>query len=305
VAPLAPRRVGNDTTARLPESVLSVLRANRHHALLLPTAAWTGAFFIAPLALLLVYSFASMDIVTFHIHFGWTLSNYGQLGNSIYLGAILRSLALSVGATLACLVLAFPVAYTISQTHGRLQTLLLVAIMIPFWTSFLIRTYAWISLLSNGGPIESVLQTLGVLHGSLNVLYTWKSIAVGIVYGYLPLMIFPLYVALERIDPQLLEAAADLGAPGFRRLRRVTIPLAMPGIIAGCILVGVPATGEYVIPAILGGGKTLMYGNIVADQFLEVGAWTVGSALAVAFMVALTFVLIVARRGTARREALL
>ena len=150
-------------------------------------------------------------------------------------------------------------------------------------------------------------RRLGLLHGDdgLNLLYTPKGVAAGIVYSYLPLMILPLYVALERIDPRLIAAGRDLGAPPYRVIRRVVIPLSMPGIVAGCILVGVPATGEYVIPSILGGGKTLMFGNIVSNQFLDAGNIPFGSALAVSLMVGVTIIALVGRKWIAPREDIL
>jgi spermidine/putrescine transport system permease protein len=172
--------------------------------------------------------------------------------------------------------------------------------MVPFWTSFLVRTYAMTNLLAKGGPVDTVWGWLG--GDPLNVLYTPWAVGLGILYSYLPLMILPLYVALERIDPAVREAAADLGASGWRTLRRVVIPLARPGILAGCILVGVPATGEYVVPVILGGGKTLMYGNVVAEQFQTVGNYPFGAALSITLMAALTVVVLVLRRGASRGE---
>jgi spermidine/putrescine transport system permease protein len=252
---------------------------------------------------MIIYSLGQSDIVTLRVHWGWTFSNYSAIVNSIYLNSIVRSLTLSVSCTALCLLIGFPVAYYISRQPTRRQNLLLLAIMIPFWTSFLVRTYAWVNLLANKGLLQYIGQQLGIVHGDLNILYTKWSIGIGLVYSYLPLMIFPLYVALERIDPALPEAASDLGAGQYHVFRRVTVPLAMPGIIAGCIIVGIPATGEYVVPAILGGGKTLMFGNVVASQFFEVGNFPFGSALAVALMAAMTLLVIITRgRATALED---
>jgi spermidine/putrescine transport system permease protein len=273
-----------------------------HQALALPGLLWTLAFFLVPLAVMVVYSFGQIDIITFKTSFGWTLSNYRQLNNSIYLQTILRSLEMSIGATAACLVVGYPVAYTIARQRGRVQTLLLLGIMVPFWTSFVVRTYAWVNLLSADGLVTKLLRATGLESSSSQLIYTPTAVVIGIVYSYLPLMVLPLYVALERIDPQLKQAASDLGATGFGVFRRVIFPLSMPGVIAGCILVGVPATGEYVIPAILGGDRTLMYGNVVASQFLLVGDYPFGSALAVSLMCLVTVFLIVARSRLARAE---
>jgi ABC-type spermidine/putrescine transport system permease subunit I len=260
--------------------------------LVLPAFGWTAVFFLAPLILLIAYSFGRIDIITFTVSWGWTTHSYTQIFQSLYLSAIGRSLLLSVGATVACLIAGFPVAYYISLQRGPRQLFLLVAIIVPFWTSFLVRTYAMTNLLDYSWL------------GGGRVLDTPFAVGLGIFYTYLPLMILPLYVALERIDPALRESAADLGARPVRRLRRVIIPLAMPGIIAGCILVGIPSTGEYVIPSILGGGKVLMYGNIVADQFQSTGNYPFGSALAVSLMAVLTIVVLVVRRASANREAI-
>ncbi len=190
-------------------------------------------------------------------------------------------------------------------SSGRRQALLLLAVMIPFWTSFVVRTYGIYNVISYNGPLYQLLHGLGLVHGYIHLLFTPIGVGIGIVYTYLPLMILPLYVALERIDPAVLEAASDLGAPPYRVLRRITLPLAIPGIIAGCILVAIPATGEYVIPQILGGGKTLMFGNIVSDQFLSLGDYPFGAALAVALTVLLMILLIFLRSRSYKAEAAL
>lgn len=211
-----------------------------------------------------------------------------------------------MGATIACLLIGFPVAYTIARTPGRRQIVLLLAVMVPFWTSFVVRTYGIFNLIADHGPLARLLHALGLVSGDgLHLLFTPTGIGIGIVYSYLPLMILPLYVALERIDPALLDAASDLGASPARVLRRVILPLALPGIAAGCVLVGVPATGEYVIPQILGGGKTLMVGNVIADQFLSLGNYPFGSALAIVLtaIVMLALLVLRSRAGDADAEA--
>ena len=269
--------------------------------LAVPSFGWTLLFFLVPLGFLFAYSLGEIDIITFQVHWGWTLDNYAGVFDQLYLTAIRHSVLLSVGATAGALVIGFPIAYYISLQRGRRQLLLLLAVMVPFWTSFLVRTYAMTNLLGNGGPVATVWGWFG--GGDLNLLYTPTAILLGILYSYLPLMVLPLFVALERIEPAVRDAAADLGASGWRTLRRVIVPLAMPGIVAGCILVGVPATGEYVVPAILGGGKTLMYGNVVADQFQTVGDYPFGAALSMTLMAVLTVTVLVLRRAGARAEA--
>ena len=237
------------------------------------------------------------------MEFGWTLSNYSDIFQKLYLEPVLRSFAVSAASTLACLVIGFPVAFTIARARGRRQGLLLLGVMIPFWTSFVVRTYGIYNVISNNGPIYHLLHALGLVHGYIHVLFTPLGVGLGIVYTYIPLMILPLYVALERIDPALLEAASDLGARPFNVLRKVILPLAVPGIIAGCILVAIPATGEYVVPQILGGGKTLMFGNVVSDQFLSLGDYPFGAALAIALTVVLLAVLVFLRSRSYKAEA--
>jgi ABC-type spermidine/putrescine transport system permease subunit I len=275
-------------------------RASRH-LLLLPTALVVLACFVVPLVLTGAYSLGTSDLVTFQTRFGLSLDNYASLRQAVYLDAIVRSLVLSATATAVCVVIAIPLAFFIVEQRPKLQMLLLLAVIVPFWTSFLIRTYAWVNILQNGGPLESLLHRLGLVDGPLNVLYSPTAIGVGIVFSYLPLMVLPIYVALERRDPAVLEAAADLGSHGAGLVWHVVIPLARTGIIAGCILVGIPATGEFVIPAILGGGKTLMLGNVIGTQFLETGNLALGSAMAMSLLglvVLLLAVIPLFRRGT-------
>jgi spermidine/putrescine transport system permease protein len=299
--------VGTSIRSEAPAPALRSLRARRlrrasRHLLAVPSVGWTLLFFVAPLGLLFVYSFGSTNLITYQVDFGWTLSNYSGIFQSVYLEPILRSFALSAGATVACLVVGFPVAYTIARARGRRQALLLLLVMIPFWTSFVVRTYGIYNVIADNGPLDHLLRSLGLVHGYIHVLFTPIGVGIGIVYTYLPLMILPLFVALERIDPALLEAASDLGAPPSRAFRRVILPLAVPGIIAGCILVAIPATGEYVIPQILGGGTTLMFGNVVSDQFLSLGNYPFGAALAIAITVVLMILLTVMRSRTYRAE---
>jgi spermidine/putrescine transport system permease protein len=288
---------------RLRAGAHAVLAATGRNALALPSVLWTALFFLAPLGLLILYSFGTTNLLTYAVGFGWTTSNYTGIFNSLYLDTILRSFALSAGATIGCLLLGFPVAYTIARARGRRQVMLLLAVMVPFWTSFVVRTYGVFNVISDNGPIYQLLHALGLVHHYIHLLFTPIGVAIGIVYTYMPLMILPLYVALERIDPALLDAAHDLGASPLRSLRRVVLPLAMPGVVAGCVLVGIPATGEYVIPQILGGGRTLMYGNVVSDQFLDIGDYPFGAALAVSLMVVLICVLMLARWRSYRAEA--
>jgi ABC-type spermidine/putrescine transport system permease subunit I len=270
-------------------------------ALLAPTLAITLVCFVVPLGLIALYSFGSVNQVDFNVFFGWTTGNYRAFTSSLYLHTLARSVVLSLSTTLACAVIGFTFAYFISRQSPRAQRLLLVAVIVPFWTSFIVRTYSWVDLLQNLGPIDRFARALG-LHGHIDILYTQYSIGIGILYSYLPLMILPIYVSLERIDASIYDAAADLGATPWRQFRRVVLPLAMPGVVAGSIIVGIPALGEYVIPEILGGGKTLMLGNILADQFQNTGNYPFGSALAVTLMGILLILLFIMRRRQPLQE---
>ncbi len=257
-------------------------------------------FFLAPLALVAVHSVGQVSLVTFQMRFGWTLQNYRDIGDPLYLHTLLRSLVLAASTTLLCAVAGFPLAYFASRQSERWQRLILLLVIVPFWTSFVVRTYSLVYLLENGGPLDAFARRIGLVSGHINFLYTPGSIAVGMVYSYLPLMILPIYVALDRVDPAVLEAGSDLGGSSASMFRRVVLPLAMPGLVAGATLVGISATGEYVIPEILGGGKTLMLGNIVADQFLNVGNYPFGSAIAMTLLAVLAIALVAA--GQTRRS---
>jgi len=279
--------------------MLSQRRDRLLHGLLgLPTVLYVATFFVLPLLVIVVYSFARVSLVTFDVSYDWNLANYRQIHDPLYFDTLVRSIELSIGATVGCLLLGFPLAYFISRQPPSTQKLLLVFVIVPFWTSFIVRTYAIVNLLEGHGPLDDLLRRLHLASGPLQVLYTPRAIAIGIIYSYLPLMVLPIYVALERIDEELLAAAADLGSSPRRVFRRVTLPLAMPGIAVGCVIVGIPALGEYVIPEILGGGKTLMLGNVITDQFLSVGNTPFGSAIAVVLMALMAVALIATRRFT-------
>jgi spermidine/putrescine transport system permease protein len=269
--------------------------------LAVPTIGWVALFFAVPLGLVLMYSFATVSLVTFNTSFGWTASNYSQILNHLYLDTLIRSVLLSLSATAGCLLLGFPLAYFISRQTPRRQRFLLVLVIVPFWTSFIVRTYAMENLLGPGGPVDHMARLLGFSRG-LVLLDTPTAIGIGILYAYLPLMVLPIYVSLERIDAALLDAAWDLGARPRRAFWRVTVPLAAPGILVGCVIVGIPAMGEFVIPEVMGGGKTLMLGNVISEQFLSVGDTPFGSAIAVVLMVAMAVALFGLRRARKLEE---
>jgi putrescine transport system permease protein len=209
-------------------------------------------------------------------------SNYSFLfTDSLYVSSYLYSLKVAAVSTVFCLLLGYPMAYAIARSTETSRNALLMSIVLPFWTSFLLRVYAWIGLLKSNGVINNVLLSLGIIHEPITMLQTDFAVYVGIVYSYLPFMILPLYANLEKHDVTLLEAAADLGAHPITAFRRITLPQSMPGIIAGSLLVFIPAVGEYVIPSLLGRTDQLMIGRVLSDEFFENRDWPVASAVAI------------------------
>ena len=262
--------------------------------LLLPAGAWYAVFFLAPLLYMVVVSFGESPGYGGPPQLGFHLDSYQLIAKPLYLRVFLGTLQMALLGTVACLAVGYPLAYFLATRATMRKTTLLLMIIVPFWTSFLIRTYAWETILDPEGVLSHALQALGLLHGSLNVLYTRTAIFIGILYNYLPLMIFPLYVALERLDKRLVEASKDLGAGRLATFWRVTLPLTLPGVMTGCLLVFIPLTGEYLIPAILGGSKNLFLGNLIGEQFTGAGAssdWPFGAALGVVvILILLVFV---------------
>jgi spermidine/putrescine transport system permease protein len=264
----------------------------------LPSFSWTLVFFLVPIGLLLAYSFGQIDIITFKVQWGWTFGNYGDVFDPLYLKTIGRSLLLALAGTVGALILGFPMAYYISLQSGRRQLVLLLAVMVPFWTSFLVRTYAMTNLLAKGGPVDTVWGWLG--GDPLNVLYTPWAVGLGILYSYLPLMILPLYAAIERLPRDLGEAAQDLGASRVRQFFTVTLPLTRTGVAAGCIFVFVPSLGNFLVPDLLGGGRRQMVGNLIQVQFLKARDWPFGATLALAVILLMAVVLVIQARLASR-----
>jgi len=219
----------------------------------------------------------------------------------LYISAYLYSLKVAAVSTLWCLLIGYPMTYAIARSTIVWRNLLLMLIVLPFWTSFLLRVYAWIGLLKNNGVINNVLLALGVIHEPLTLMQTDFAVYVGIVYSYLPFMILPLYANLEKHDPTLLEAAADLGARPWRAFVRVTLPLSIPGIVAGSLLVFIPAVGEYVIPSLLGRTDQLMIGRVLSDEFFANRDWPVASAVAILMLILLVVPIMLFQR-VQRRE---
>ena len=248
-----------------------------------PAWLWMTLFFLLPLGIVLAYSFLSKGDYG-GVAAPLTFGNYRRFFDAIYLRILVRTFVMAGVTTALCLALGYPLAYYIAFHGGRWKSALLFLVVLPFWTSFLVRTYAWIFLLRDTGLINTVLIRLGWIRVPLPLLYNDGAVLVGLVYGFLPLMVLPLYASIERLDKTLLEAAADLGAPPAARLARVTVPLTLPGIYAGCVLVFVSALGAYITPDLLGGGKSILIGNLVQNQFTTARDWPFGSAVSLLLM---------------------
>jgi len=247
---------------------------------------------------MLVYSFAHRGTLG-GVVLGFTLENYAGVGDPVYLRIVWRSLVYAGITTAICLAAGYPVAYLIGRARPRRRSLLLMAVMVPFWTSFLIRTYAWVTILKSEGLLNALLVQLRLAEAPLPLLYTPGAVLVGLVYTFLPFMILPIYASVEKLDGALVEAALDLGARPLRVFARVVVPLTAPGIAAGVLLVFVPALGIYAVNDILGGGRVDMIGNIIENQFKgNARNWPFGAALGTALLVAFALVYAVVARRT-------
>ncbi|HVK01657.1 MAG TPA: ABC transporter permease [Gemmatimonadales bacterium] len=242
--------------------------------LLAPGTLWLLVFFLIPILIMLVYSVMPRGIYG-GVDPGFTLEHYRRFFDPLYLDILQRTFVWSAACTVICLGLGYPVAYVIARA-GRWKSFLLFLVVLPFWTSFLVRTFAMIFLLRDTGLINNWLVKLGV--DPIAMLYTPFAVMAGLVYGFLPFMILPIYASLEKLDFSLLEAAEVLGARPAERFRRVTLPLSMPGVVAGCLLVFIPALGSFLTSDLLGGAKEMMIGNLVQNQFSAARNWPFGSA---------------------------
>lgn len=249
---------------------------------LLPAWVWLLTLFAAPFLIVLAYSFLTRGAYG-GLGVPWTLENWVRLADPLYVAIVVRSFWMAAAATAICLVLAFPLALFLARARRR-RNLYLQLVILPFWTSFLLRLYAWLFLLRDTGLINTALEALHLIRTPLPLLYNDGAVLLGLVYGYLPFMVLPLYATLERLDPALVEAAADLGARPWATLATVLIPLAKPGIRAGCILVFIPCLGAYLTPDLLGGGRTVLIGNLVQNQFTTARDWPFGAAVSMALM---------------------
>lgn len=272
-------------------------KANKSASLLLtPGLLWLLLFIVAPIVIVVVVSFATRGAYGKTIY-DFTIGNYARAFTTLYLPAYWRTFWVALLTTLLCILVSYPVAYYLAlRASAKWKRILLVLTVVPFWTSFLIRTYAWMLLLRSEGVINTTLLHTGLIQEPLKLLYNDFAILIGQVYGELPFMILPLYVALERLDTRLLEAAQDLGANRFWTFMKVTLPLSRPGLLAGIVLVFIPSLGAFITPDLLGGAKSIMIGNLIQNQFAQLNQ-PFGSALSLLLMIAVLALLAIAFRA--------
>jgi spermidine/putrescine transport system permease protein len=264
------------------EAAAERAKSRRGFFISLPAYVYLVVLFALPLVLVFVYSFASRSSTGQTLLQDWNLDSYKRLFSPLVLEIFARSFILALITTVICLVVSYPFAYYIATRSPTKRNILLVLVMIPFWSNFLVRTYAWAFILGSDGPLSQASQALG--GEPIRLLFTNTAVLIGMVYGFMPFMVLPLYAAIERLDWSFVEAARDLYANGPTAFRKVTLPLSMPGVVAGSILVFIPSLGAYVTPAILGGARTTLLGDYIVSQFLTARNWPFGSALSFAVM---------------------
>jgi putrescine transport system permease protein len=280
---------------------------------------WLVVLFLVPFLIVLKISFSLTAVAqppytpVLSLADGWqglvdafrefTIDNYLWLTeDALYLNAYLSSLWIALVSTVLTLIIGYPIAYGMARAPKKWQPTLVMLVILPFWTSFLIRVYAWIGILKKEGLLNQFLEWLGLIDEPLTILNTSWAVYIGIIYSYLPFMVLPLYAALERLDHTLLEAAADLGSPPVRSFWQITFPLSLPGVIAGCFLVFIPVTGEFVIPDLLGGSDTLMIGKTLWSEFFNNRDWPLASAVAVILLLILVIPIVLFQNMEQRRQ---
>lgn len=267
---------------------------------------WLWLFFFAllPFCLVVIASFMGHSESNL-LQLPLTFENYKQLNNPLYIRILEKSFVIAGLSTFLCLILGYPFAYIIARLQSRWKNFFILLVIIPFWTSSLIRSYALIAIIKAKGLLNTLLLSLGIIHTPLSLLFTNSAVVIGLVYNLLPFMILPIMTHVERLDNRLIDAAYDLGANRFTTFRRVIIPLTMPGIVAGSILVFLPAMTLFYIPDILGGAKSVLLGNFIQNQFLVAGNWPMGSAVSIMLTLLLGLLLLIyvqASRGTKNQE---
>ncbi|MCC8405460.1 ABC transporter permease subunit [Paraburkholderia sp. MMS20-SJTN17] len=275
------------------------LKLNGRTAVVAGPFFWLLLFFLVPFLLVVKISFADSQLgippytqlVKFAegaLHITLDLSHYAfLLTDSLYFATYVNSVVVAAISTVLCLLIGYPMAYYIARSNAGTRNLLMMAVMLPFWTSFLIRVYAWIGILKNNGLLNNFLMSIGLIHSPIELYHTNTAVYIGMVYSYLPFLVMPLYAHLVKMDLTLLEAAYDLGAKPWKAFWQITLPLSKNGIIAGCLLVFIPAVGEYVIPELLGGANTLMIGRVMWNEFFDNADWPMASAVTCAMVLLL------------------
>ena len=268
-----------------PEFEALAARQERRRGVLyaLPAYLYLVIFFAIPFLIVVVYSFATRTRTGGVELGGWNLDSYQRLGEEIVRDVLVRSVVLAIVTTLICLVIAYPFAYFITTRSPAVRNVMLALVMIPFWTNFLVRNYAWRLILANEGPLSNTTDTIGL--GPTEILFTQSAVVLGMVYAFLPFMVLPLYASIERIETSLIEASRDLYGNARQTFTSVIFPLSLPGVVAGSILVFVPSAGAYVTPAILGGNKNVLLGSYIVDQFGNARNFPFGASLSVVLMV--------------------
>jgi len=262
----------------------------------LPSGIWLGVFFVIPLVIILAYSFMQRGVYG-ELIYSFSTDNYIKLSDPLYAQTLWRSAWIAALTTFLALILGYPVAWFIAQKSERTKKILLALLILPFWTNFLVRTYSWIFILRTEGLLNKTLIALGLIHQPLELLFTQTAVLIGLVYTYLPFMILPIYVSIEKLDKSLLDATRDLGAATLQSFWHIILPLTKVGVISGCVLVFVPAFGAYITPDLLGGAKNLMIGNLIQIQFLSARDWPFGAALSLVVMAIVMLLLLVQYRS--------
>ena len=271
----------------------------RFSQLAIPYAVWVALMILLPMLLILLYAFTTQgnDIV----NFSFTLDHFIRFfTDQDFLLILWRSLVIAFKTTIICVLLGYPIAYFIARSSDKVRNILVLVITLPMWINMLVRTYAWIGILSDGGILQNILSFLGF--GEPELLYTEGAVLLGMVYNFLPFMVFPIYTVLSKQDPKLGEAAQDLGCNEWRTLVKVTMPLSLPGVISGITMVFMPSVTTFFIPRVLGGGNTVMFGDLIESKFLTEGNWNVGSALSLIMMVLILISLSILRKADPKGE---
>lgn len=256
-------------------------------ATILPAALWMLGFFVIPLILVVAVSFCTRGEVG-DIVYSFTLKNYAKLINPLYISIFIKSMAIALFTTMLCLVFGYPFAFIVAKANKKIKPLLLVLVMLPFWTNSLVRTYAMIVLLRTEGIINTMLRYFGLIHEPLQLMYNNTAVMIGMLYMMFPFMVLPLYASIEKLDMRLLEAADDLGAKPLNKFLQVTLPLTKGGILAGSLLVFVPTLGLFFITDLMGGSKVVLMSNLIKNQFLTARDWPFGSAISVILIIVMT-----------------